>query len=148
VVEYKTVSDLTYTLPVGNTGIWFAGDTRPEVITGQLVFCAHKYENTDGTLDRWIHARFYFDSKLWDVDEHGYIYTDDTFLQALHNRLRFRGWIDPERSITYSESGMQGVDYVDFDVMSSENNTLLNLLVSKTIMHDKWPVTSNTQVPA
>lgn len=140
------MSDLTYTIPVGKRGLW-AGEEQPEHVTGRLVFRMQSYTESNGTLDRWVHARFYFDSKLWDVDKHGLIYTDETFIDALHARLRVHGWQQPERCIHYSESGMQGDDYVDFDVMS-DKNTLLNLLATNTNIHDKWPEASNKRVAA
>jgi hypothetical protein len=140
------MSDLTYTLPVGKCGLW-TGEEQPEHVTGRLVFRMQSYTEPDGTLDRWVHARFYFDSKLWDVDKHGLIYTDETFIDALHARLRAYGWQHPERCIHYSESGMQGDNYVDFDVMGDEN-TLFNLLATNTNVHDKWPETANKQLAA
>lgn len=122
------VHDTTYTLPVG-------GDARPSHITGRLVF--RMFDSTDQS-DRWLHARFYFDPVLWDVDEHGFVYTDHLFVDNLHARLRARGWTNPEQSINYSESGMQGRDFVDFDV-TTDNNTLMDLLITGTPVHKHWP---------
>ena len=55
--------------------------------------------------------RVYFDTKTWNVDEDGLIYTDPAFLSAI--RLAF-GTDD----IHYSEQGMQGDDFVSFDVFA------------------------------
>lgn len=131
------MSDLTYTLPVGERGLW-SGEDQPKHITGRLVFRIQSYTEPDGTLDRWVHARFYFDSKLWNVDKHGLIYTDETFIDSLHARLRAHGWEQPETCIHYSENGMQGDNYVDFDVSSSKC-CMLNLLSTNTPVHDRWP---------
>ena len=140
------MSNLTYTLPVSDCGLW-SGRNQPKHVTGQLVFRMQSHTQSDGTLDRWIHARFYFDSKLWDVDKHGLIYTDETFMDALHARLRARGWQQPENCISYSESGMQGDNYVDFDV-SGDKNTLFNLLFTNTLVHDRWPEHTREAVAA
>lgn len=53
--------------------------------------------------------RVYFDTNTWDIGEDGLIYTDPAFLSAI--RVAF-GTDD----IHYSEQGMQGDDFVSFDV--------------------------------
>jgi hypothetical protein len=55
--------------------------------------------------------RVYFDTKTWNVDEDGLIYTDDAFLESI--RVAFG-----TNDIEYSEQGMQGDDFVSFDVGS------------------------------
>lgn len=61
--------------------------------------------------------RVYFDTKSWDVSKHGLIYTDPAFLDALRAALNDFGF-EPEAvdDVQYSEQGMQGDDYVSFDV--------------------------------
>ena len=140
------MSDTTYTLPVGRDGLW-SGSDQPPHVTGKLVFRAVHFTATDGTPDRWLHARFYFDPTLWDVDKHGLIYTDELFIEALHARLRAGGWTNPEHSINYSEAGMQGDNYVDFDV-STDKDTLMDLLISNTSVHDRWPEHVREEVAA
>ncbi len=52
-----------------------------------------------------------FDPKTWDVDKHGFIYTDETWLRELRRELRKLGY--PEASsVNYTEQGMQGDTYV------------------------------------
>ena len=131
------MSDTTYTLPVGRDSLW-SGRDQPSHVTGKLVFRVMHFTATDGTPDRWLHARLYFDPTLWDVDKHGLIYTDELFIETLHARLRATGWTNPERSINYSEAGMQGDNYVDFDV-STDKDTLMDLLISNTSVHARWP---------
>ena len=53
--------------------------------------------------------RVYFDTSTWDVENDGLIYTDEAFLESV--RVAF-GTSD----IHYSEQGMQGTDFVSFDV--------------------------------
>jgi hypothetical protein len=61
--------------------------------------------------------RVYFDTKTWDCNEDGLIYTDRKFkaqLMDLMTRLGFDG-----EDIDYSEQGMQGSNFVSFDVCES-----------------------------
>ena len=58
--------------------------------------------------------RVYFDTKTWNVDTDGLIYTDTRFARQigyLFDRLSMDG-----SDISYSEQGMQGDNYVSFDV--------------------------------
>ena len=62
--------------------------------------------------------RVYFDPKDWDVETEGLIYTDKLFERELFAYLvddRGLVW----RGCGYSEQGMQGDDYVSFDVSES-----------------------------
>lgn len=61
--------------------------------------------------------RVYFDTKTWDVRVHGLIYTDSKFLNELQDLLVEKGF--NASGIDYSEQGMQGEDYVSFDVDKS-----------------------------
>lgn len=58
--------------------------------------------------------RVYFDTKTWDVDEDGLIYTDSLFLKQLQKFLNQHGLKGSD--VSYSEQGMQGDDYVSLDV--------------------------------
>lgn len=58
--------------------------------------------------------RVYFDTKTWDVNKDGLIYTDRQFEEELKAFLTSIGLQGED--ITYSEQGMQGDDYVSFDV--------------------------------
>ena len=53
--------------------------------------------------------RVYFNTDTWDVEKDGLIYTDPAFLTAI--RFAF-----DSNDIEYSEQGMQGDDFVSFDV--------------------------------
>lgn len=61
--------------------------------------------------------RVYFDVKTCDVRKDGLIYTDDQFIAELKAALNDMGF-EPEEvdDVYYSEQGMQGEDYVSFDV--------------------------------
>jgi hypothetical protein len=55
-----------------------------------------------------------FDTKTWDVNEHGLIYTDRQFLRELREFLDVHGL--PGADVDYSEQGMQGNNYVSLDI--------------------------------
>lgn len=61
--------------------------------------------------------RVYFDTRTWDTEKHGLIYTDQGFLVELKKYL-FRAGYD-SKDVHYSEQGMQGDNYVSFDVGKS-----------------------------
>ena len=60
------------------------------------------------------HLRVYFSRKQWDVEIHGLIYTDSLFIKGVRNLLKAKGFTY-YNDIEYSEQGMQGDDFVDFD---------------------------------
>lgn len=73
------------------------------------------YVDDSGTFGE---LRAYFDPKEWDVDNDGLIYSDmgwkHSFLTCLENDLSFSA--DAILAVSYTEQGMQGVDYVSMDV--------------------------------
>lgn len=58
--------------------------------------------------------RVYFDTKTWDTQKHGLIYTDGGFIQDLETFLIDKGLAGDD--VCYSEQGMQGDNYVSLDV--------------------------------
>ena len=58
--------------------------------------------------------RVYFDTKSWDVNTDGLIYTDNGFMTDLRNFLALQGLNNLD--VDYSEQGMQGDNYVSLDV--------------------------------
>ena len=69
----------------------------------------------------YAEVRVYFDVSSWNTETDGLIYTDDQFVKDVnqHIQTRFNG------CVCYSEQGMQGDDYVSFDM----NQALLNSVV-------------------
>ena len=55
----------------------------------------------------------YFNDKHWDVNIDGLIYTDSGFYADLQAFIKQHGLVV---DLCYSEQGMQGDDYVSFDV--------------------------------
>ena len=61
--------------------------------------------------------RVYFDESTWDTTTDGLIYTDPFFLQQLKEALVRTGYSPKAcEGIDYSEQGMQGDNFVSFDV--------------------------------
>lgn len=61
--------------------------------------------------------RVYFNTKSWDTNKDGLIYTDPLFIKELRDCLQTFGFsLDAARDVDYSEQGMQGEDYVSLDV--------------------------------
>ena len=58
--------------------------------------------------------RVYFNTKDWDVNVDGLIYTDNGFMTDLRNFLALQGLDNLD--VDYSEQGMQGDNYVSCDV--------------------------------
>lgn len=84
-------------------GLW--SDKIKEVRTTKYVV-PYTNENCDSG-----ELRVYFDTDTWNIDEDGLIYTDPAFLESI--RVAFGS-----SDIYYSEQGMQGHDFVSFDVGS------------------------------
>ena len=64
--------------------------------------------------------RVYFGDS-WDIYEEGLIYTDKLFIKELKEILVTMGFDDYD--VSYSEQGMQGKDYVSFDIGKNFFNT-------------------------
>lgn len=97
---------LTSILSTDGSGYWSDVAKDVKIVGYELVYVND--EQDFGEL------RVYFDTKTWDCNEHGLIYTDERFarnINYLFDRLNMDG-----SDISYSEQGMQGNDYVSFDV--------------------------------
>lgn len=58
--------------------------------------------------------RVFFKQDSWIIDEDGLIYTDKNFKKELRQVLQAHGFDSSD--VSYSEQGMQGDDYVSFDI--------------------------------
>jgi len=65
----------------------------------------------------------YFNTKTWDVNKDGLIYTDSLFLEDLCLMLDNMGF--DASDVDYSEQGMQGDNYVSLDVGECFINTFM-----------------------
>tara|TARA_R110002051_G_C8364928_1_gene442514 strand:+ start:171 stop:527 length:357 start_codon:yes stop_codon:yes gene_type:complete len=91
------------------TGYWTAA--KDEKVTGYMTFTL--LESDGETFGG--NAQFHFNKEDWDVHELGLIYTDEGFLDDVYTTLEQSGFKNILDHINYSEQGMQGDDYVDFD---------------------------------
>ena len=64
--------------------------------------------------DEFGELRVYFNTRTWNVDDNGLIYTDKLFIKELKEFLTSKGF--DATDVGYSEQGMQGDDYVSLDV--------------------------------
>lgn len=71
------------------------------------------------------YLRIYFDPKSWSVEKNGLIYTDPLFIAEA--KLYFLKNFDLQVDFDYSESGMQGSDYVHFDINKQDYKKLEQL---------------------
>jgi hypothetical protein len=60
--------------------------------------------------------RVYFNTQDWDVNTDGLIYTDKQFMRELNAFLVEQGLA----TVSYSEQGMQGDNYVSCDIVSAK----------------------------
>jgi len=97
---------LTSVLSTDGSGLWSNVARDVKIVGYNLAYVND--ERDFGEL------RVYFDTKTWDVNAYGLIYTDNRFARQigyLFDRLSMDG-----ADISYSEQGMQGDNYVSFDV--------------------------------
>jgi hypothetical protein len=90
-------------------GFW-SGRARAVDIVDIQLDTGRRWEGED-TINGEL--RVYFDTKTWNVDNHGLIYTDRLFVKELRAFLDAHGL--PGKDVCYSEQGMQGYDYVSLD---------------------------------
>jgi hypothetical protein len=93
-------------LHTGGGGYWSNTAKAVRVTDMQL-----GYLNDEGDFGE---LRVYFDTKTWDVNEDGLIYTDRQFERELREFLTQHGL--EGKDVSYSEQGMQGDNYVSCDV--------------------------------
>jgi hypothetical protein len=76
----------------------------------RIVGMSLPYVNDDATFGELC---VYFNEQDWDTAKDGLIYTDKGFVRELREYLQQQGI---KGKIEYSEQGMQGDNYVSFDV--------------------------------
>ena len=92
------------TFNTNGKGFWSNTAKAVEIVDMQVTYCSE--EKDFGEL------LVYFNTATWDVATLGLIYTDKLFLEQLNSFLVEQGLA----TVSYSEQGMQGEDYVSLDV--------------------------------
>lgn len=108
---------INFTATLATNGNSFWSDVAKNVDVQGLDIRAQEYM-CGGKMRRYGELKVYFDTDAfhpnhWSLQEHGLIYTDEGFEAELHKVFESMG-ITAEAS--YSEQGMQGNDYVSFDI--------------------------------
>jgi hypothetical protein len=102
----KKVNWQTHT---GGNGLWSAETKAVTILEIDL-----RYVNDEGNFGE-LYARF--DTKTWNCDANGLIYTDSIWLNEFRALMRSLGFTRAAvNDITYSEQGMQGDNFVSLDV--------------------------------
>lgn len=102
----KKVNWMTHT---DGKGLWTKFEQTITVVRVELA-----YTNDEGDFGE---LRAYFDTKSWDCNETGLIYTDPRWIGEFRGLMRSLGFTRKAcEDITYSEQGMQEYNYVSMDV--------------------------------
>lgn len=86
---------------------WWSDISKLVVMTGMEL----AYVNDEKDFGE---LRVYFDTKTWDVENEGLIYTDFQWLREFKSLLD--ALVYDSSDVSYSEQGMQGDNYVSLDV--------------------------------
>lgn len=105
-------------IPTDGSGYW--SDIIKEVFVTKMGIAYLNDENTFGEL------RVYFDTKTWNVNQEGLIYTDKLFLDTLKAYMLDMGY--DASDVSYSEQGMQGDNYVSLDVGPNFIGSFMNFV--------------------
>ena len=106
---------VTATLNTNGKGYWSCKQAAVEITRLQLAY-------TNDELD-FGELRVYFNTKTWDTETDGLIYTDKQFMRELKELLTAKGFDGSD--VSYSEQGMQGDTYVSCDVGQCFINTFM-----------------------
>ena len=106
---------VTATLNTNGKGYWSRKATAVEITGLQL-----SYTNDELSFGE---LRVFFNTKTWDVNKDGLIYTDKQFMRELKDLLTAKGF--DASDVSYSEQGMQGDTYVSCDVGECFINTFM-----------------------
>ena len=113
------------TIPLRNTyahtnGISYWNNTLKRVRLTKIVINI-ELTPTDDEEYMFFDMNVFFTKNSWDISKDGLIYTDKGFIQEFRDILISLGF-DPEASVDvrYSEQGMQGENWVNFDAYKME----------------------------
>ena len=99
------------TLRTDGSGHWAIGVKKEVEISGFTTIIWFEEDKP-----KFGDFRVSFNTESWDINEDSLIYTDHQFIDELKVLLSSLGL--PTDNVDYSEHGMQGRDFVSFDVGS------------------------------
>jgi hypothetical protein len=103
------------TLSTNGKGYWSRKQAAVEITALQLAYINDELDFGE--------LRVRFNTKTWDVNKDGLIYTDQQFMRELKDLLTQLGF--DASDVSYSEQGMQGDTYVSCDVGELFINTFM-----------------------
>ena len=103
------------TLNTNGNGYWSRKQAAVEITHLQLAYINDELDFGE--------LRVYFNTKTWDVNTDGLIYTDKQFMRELKELLTAKGFDTSD--LSYSEQGMQGDAFVSCDVGECFINTFM-----------------------
>jgi len=106
---------VTATLNTSGGGYWSNTKAAVEITHLQLAYINDELDFGE--------LRVYFNTKTWNVNTDGLIYTDKQFMRELKDLLTAKGF--DASDVSYSEQGMQGDAYVSCDVGECFINTFM-----------------------
>ena len=95
----------TIIFKTNGSGFW-SSKAKPVEITGM--------EMLRSDWSEYGELQVAFNTCTWNTETDGLIYTDEMFLDSLREFCNYHGL--PGDDVDYSEAGMQGDDFVSFDV--------------------------------
>ena len=98
-----------FTIPTAGNGYWSDKIADVRFIRMDVI----KYQPTDPEDPNWGELRLYFDPESWNIETDGLIYGDYGFVEKFKEYIASIGVMN---RLSYSEQGMQGDDFVSFDV--------------------------------
>lgn len=102
-------------LNTAGNGWWSKSEKQVHITNIQLDYIDDEFG--DGHKDKapkYGNLKVFFDTKTWNTDKDGLIYTDSKFLKEIRAFFDKHGL--PGKDVDYTEQGMQGDNYVSMSV--------------------------------
>lgn len=103
----------------------------------------------DNNFDGWnLAVKAYFDKKTWNIGTMGDLVTDKGFEKNFRDELERQGYpVGTPRNLSWAEQGMQGKDYVLFDIYSGGNNKGIEKQWMDKLNVPEWEPTEKSTEP-
>ena len=109
--EYNMEFDRKVNFVTRTDGRGYWSTARKSVRINRVIVASISSDGEYGEL------RAYFDTKDWNVDSDGLIYSDKTWMNSFRSYMATLGFsVQALVDINYTEQGMQGDNYVSLDV--------------------------------